>query len=60
MTSIMGRMATYSGQVIDWDKAINSGLNIMPEKFAFDAMPPLLPDANGLYPVAIPGVTKYV
>jgi myo-inositol 2-dehydrogenase/D-chiro-inositol 1-dehydrogenase len=60
MTSIMGRMATYSGQVIDWDKAINSGLNIMPEKYAFDAMPPLLPDANGLYPVAIPGVTKYV
>lgn len=60
MTSIMGRMATYSGQVIDWDKAINSGLNIMPEKYAFDALPPLLPDANGLYPVAIPGVTKYV
>ena len=60
MTSIMGRMATYSGQVIDWDKAINSGINIMPEKYDFAAAPPLLPDANGLYPVAIPGVTKYV
>lgn len=60
MTSILGRMATYSGQVIDWDKAINSGINIMPQKYAFDATPPILPDANGLYPVAIPGVTKYV
>lgn len=59
MTSILGRMATYSGQVIDWDKAINSGLNIMPEKYDFAATPPILPDANGLYPVAIPGVTKY-
>ena len=60
MTSIMGRMATYSGQVIDWDKAINSGLNIMPENYDFAATPPILPDANGLYPAAVPGVTKYV
>jgi predicted dehydrogenase len=59
MTSILGRMATYSGQVIEWDKAINSNINIMPAKFDFDAMPPVLPDANGLYPVAVPGVTKF-
>ncbi len=59
MTSILGRMATYSGQVIEWDKAINSGINIMPQTFAFDAMPPVQPDANGMYAAAIPGVTKY-
>lgn len=59
MTSIMGRMATYSGEVIEWDKAINSGISIMPEKFAWDANPPTLPDANGFYPIATPGVTKY-
>ncbi len=59
MTSILGRMATYSGQVIEWDKAINSGISIMPTKYDFDAMPPVLPDANGFYPVAVPGVTKF-
>lgn len=59
MTSLLGRMATYSGQIIEWDKAINSGINIMPKVYAFDAEPPVLPDANGLYPVAVPGVTKY-
>lgn len=59
MTSLLGRMATYSGQIIEWDKAINSGINIMPKAYAFDAEPPVLPDANGLYPVAVPGVTKY-
>jgi len=59
MTSLLGRMATYSGQIIEWDKAINSGINIMPKTYAFDAEPPVLPDANGLYPVAVPGVTKY-
>ena len=59
LTSIMGRMATYSGQVIDWDKTLNSGISIQPEKYAWDAPPPVLPDANGFYPVATPGVTKY-
>jgi hypothetical protein len=52
-------MSTYSGQVINWDQAINSGINIMPATYAFDATPPILPDENGLYPVAVPGVTKY-
>ncbi|MGX7685812.1 Gfo/Idh/MocA family protein [Flectobacillus roseus] len=60
MTSILGRMATYSGQVITWDKAINSGLDLAPKTFAWDADMPLKPDANGLYPVAVPGKTKFV
>jgi predicted dehydrogenase len=59
MTALLGRMATYSGQVIEFDKALNSGINIMPAKFAWDANPPIMPDANGFYPIATPGVTKY-
>ena len=59
LTSIMGRMATYSGQIIEWDKTLNSGLSIQPTKYAFDAPPPVLPDADGFYPIATPGVTKY-
>ena len=59
MTSIMGRMATYSGQKIEWDKAINSGLDIHPKVYDWDAMPPIVPNADGFYPIAIPGVTKY-
>jgi predicted dehydrogenase len=59
LTSIMGRMATYSGQVIDWDQTLNSGISIQPAKYAWDAPPPVLPDANGYYPIATPGVTKY-
>ncbi|GAA4307647.1 Gfo/Idh/MocA family oxidoreductase [Compostibacter hankyongensis] len=59
MTSILGRMATYSGQVVDWDKAINCGMNLLPKTFSFDAQPSVLPDAEGNYPVAVPGVTKF-
>ncbi|MBC6489716.1 Gfo/Idh/MocA family protein [Flavihumibacter stibioxidans] len=60
MTAVLGRMATYSGQVIEWDKAINSGMDIMPRTFAWDAAPPIVPDADGNYPIAIPGKTKFI
>ena len=60
MTSILGRMATYSGQVIDWDKAINSGIDIHPKVYDWAATPPIVPNADGFYPVAVPGVTSYV
>jgi predicted dehydrogenase len=59
MTSILGRMATYSGQVIEWDKAINSGIDIHPKTYDFNAPPPVLPDADGWYAVPVPGKTKY-
>lgn len=59
LTSIIGRMATYSGQVIEWDKALASGISIMPTKFDFNALPPIVPNDDGYYPVAVPGVTKY-
>lgn len=60
MTSILGRMATYSGQIISWDKAINSGIDIHPKVYAWDAVPPVVPGPDGYYPVAVPGVTKFV
>lgn len=60
MTSILGRMATYSGQIIEWDKAIKSGISLQPASYDFNATPPVLPNEDGFYPIAIPGVTKYV
>ncbi len=59
MTSILGRMATYSGQVVEWDKALNSGLDLQPTTYDFAATPPVVPDAQGWYKIPTPGVTKY-
>ena len=60
MTSILGRMATYSGQIIAWDKAINSGISLQPKVYDWNAAPPTVPNDEGLYAIATPGVTKYV
>jgi predicted dehydrogenase len=59
MTSILGRMATYSGKLVEWDKALNCGLNLQPTAYTWDTLPQSLPDANGQYKIAIPGVTKF-
>jgi len=55
MTAIMGRMATYSGQMISWEQAINSKQNLLPDKLSFDAEAPVKPDENGEYPIPMPG-----
>ena len=58
MTAIMGRMATYSGLELTWEEALNSNIKLVPEELSWDSRPPLTPDADGFYPIAVPGVTK--
>ncbi len=60
MLAILGRMANYTGQVLTWEQAINSQQVLAPAKYAFDATPPILPDKDGKYPIAIPGETKFI
>jgi len=60
MTAIMGRMATYSGKMISWDDAINSEVSLLPQKFAWDANPPVMPNKKGFYPIPVPGEPKTV
>ncbi|WP_340106169.1 Gfo/Idh/MocA family protein [Rhodohalobacter sp. 8-1] len=55
LTAIMGRMATYTGQVIDWDEAMNSEEVLVPDNLSWDSTPPVQPDENGNYPVPMPG-----
>ena len=59
MLAILGRMVTYTGKEITWDAAINSSQRLAPASYAWDADPPVLPDANGNYPIAVPGVTQF-
>jgi predicted dehydrogenase len=52
LMAIMGRMATYTGQVIAWDMAMNSQEDLTPPAYEFGSLP--------VAPVARPGVTKFV
>jgi hypothetical protein len=52
-------MAAGSGQMITWDQAMASDLQLAPglDNFTMDSTPPVVPDAQGRYPIAIPGQT---
>ncbi len=58
MTSILGRMATYSGKEVDMEKALASETDLMPERLAWDATPKVTPLADGSYPIPTPGVSE--
>ena len=60
MAGILGRMASESGQMITWDEAMASKIELAPglARYTVDSDPPVLPDAGGNYPVAMPGRTK--
>ncbi len=58
-TSVLGRYATYSSKEIKWDDALASNLRLSPDTFGPDVAPKVLPDADGNYPIAIPGKWNY-
>ncbi len=62
MTAILGRMCTYSGKQIDWQKAISSdhALADFDSLTDLDKEAPVKPDADGRYPVPVPGKTVTV
>ena len=51
LMAIMGRMATYTGQLVTWDMLLNSKENLAPLKYEFGPLPAA--------EVARPGITKF-
>ncbi|GHE44967.1 Gfo/Idh/MocA family oxidoreductase [Sphingobacterium griseoflavum] len=56
LTGIIGRLACYTGKVIKWDKALTSEVDLSPAVYAWDAKPKIVPNEDGAYNVAIPGI----
>jgi predicted dehydrogenase len=59
---LMGRAAVHSGKLITWDEMVNSEFQFVEniDDMDYDTPPPVLPDADGRYPVPIPGVWSEV
>jgi myo-inositol 2-dehydrogenase/D-chiro-inositol 1-dehydrogenase len=58
MLGVLGQMVCYTGKQITWEDAMKSTHTFGPAECGFETEPPVKPDANGIYPVAIPGMTK--
>jgi myo-inositol 2-dehydrogenase/D-chiro-inositol 1-dehydrogenase len=59
-SSVLGRMATYTGKVQNFDKALALPYRLMPENLTWDSKPPVEPDKDGNYPAPMPATYKIV
>ena len=60
MTSIMGRMATYSGAPLTWDECLNSEISLANYDAitSFEDVAPVQPIEEGVYAIPVPGSGK--
>lgn len=60
LVSIMGRMAAESGKLVTWDDTLKSEFQLAPgiENWTWDSKPPIEPDKDGRYAIAVPGKSK--
>jgi len=58
VADLMGRAAVHSGKAITWDEAMASDFQFYADidTMDYDTPPPVQPDAEGRYPVPVPGV----
>ena len=58
LVSSMGRLAAHSGQEITFDEFLNSDLEYAPnaDKWTEDSPAPVLANAEGIYPIPMPGL----
>jgi len=61
LIGVMGQLNCYSGQELTWDQVSKSDFVFLPkpEDVRLDMAPPVKPDAQGNYPVPMPGLTSF-
>jgi len=62
LVSIMGQITCYTGKEVTWDQISKSDFSYFPkpEDCRDDMPPPVKPEANGSYPVMVPGKTQLI
>ncbi len=58
LVTSMGRMAAHTGRIVTFDDMLNSKHEFAPtvDKLTMDGPAPVMPNANGEYPVPKPGI----
>ena len=57
-SSVLGRLATYSGKTWKYDEALALDYRTMPDDPTWETTPPVMPDKDGNYPPPMPATFK--
>ena len=59
--AIIGQIACYVGTPVRWEQGLDADFEFEPTlaDVSLDMEPPVRPDANGNYPLPVPGVTEF-
>ena len=57
-SSVLGRLATYSGKTWKYDDTLQLDFRTMPEDPTWETTPPTVPDKDGNYPLPMPATFK--
>jgi myo-inositol 2-dehydrogenase/D-chiro-inositol 1-dehydrogenase len=59
--AVMGQLTCYCGRELTWDQVSKSNFVFTPKAadVRLDMEPPVKPDAEGNYPVPVPGITEF-
>jgi len=62
LIALMGQMAAYTGKKVTWQQAYDCKYRYPPRdgKIDFSMEPPVKPDEKGIYPVPVPGKTRWI
>jgi hypothetical protein len=57
--AILARETCYTGREITWAELMKSKATFVLPKYGWAVAPPVLPDAGGQYPTAMPGISTF-
>lgn len=57
--AVAAQMAAYSGQMIPWEKALQSKRSFSLPRYGWDVEPPVKPGSDGRYPAPMQGMAEY-
>jgi len=60
MLALLGQFVCHTGRQITWDEAVNSQYRVTQDYYGWDMEPPIKPNDQGAYDIAVPGITEFV
>jgi hypothetical protein len=57
--ALLSQFVCHTGKELTWEQVVNSKASVELDRYGWDIEPPIKPNENGEYDIAIPGLTPF-